>query len=140
MTRINLVPVQHLSDKHLAGEYHEITRIFNLVRNCQEKVGYVRAKRDLIPATFRLGKGHVRFFYDKLGFIINRYKELFYEMELRGNNVNRELFISILKDADTDILQCWRGEWTPSKKDIALSWSRLCERGDYDLVKLGVII
>ena len=37
MTRINVVPVEELTNKHLMAEYHEITRIFRLVREAQNR-------------------------------------------------------------------------------------------------------
>ena len=33
MTRVNLVPVEELVDKHLVAEKHEITRVLALARN-----------------------------------------------------------------------------------------------------------
>ena len=32
MTRINVIPVDELVNKHLLAEYHEITRVFGLVK------------------------------------------------------------------------------------------------------------
>lgn len=32
MTRINLIPVQELTNKHLIAEKHEITRVFSLAK------------------------------------------------------------------------------------------------------------
>lgn len=67
MTRINLVPVEELVDKHLVAEKHEITRVLALARNHN-------------PPTYRMGTGHVTFFYNKIGFIVSRYHELCKEM------------------------------------------------------------
>lgn len=56
MTRINCVPVEELTDKHLLAEYRELPRIFNLARAVEDA-----------PTEYVLGTGHMKFFYDKLG-------------------------------------------------------------------------
>ena len=63
MTRINAgIPVQQLNGKHLIAEHREIKRVPNLVRYNIEKGNPISG----IPPKFTLGKGHVKFFYDKL--------------------------------------------------------------------------
>ena len=78
MTRINVVPVKELHPKHLVAEYREIVRVFALSR---KDSGKIKA-----PEKYVLGTGHVRFFYDKLGFVLNRYHALISEMVRRGYN------------------------------------------------------
>ena len=39
------------------------------------------------PETFTLGKGHVKFFYDKCGYLKKRYELLYQECLERGFNV-----------------------------------------------------
>lgn len=69
MTRINCgIPPKQLVDKHLIAEHHEIVRIPNAVKKQGKNL-----KMDL-PETFRLGTGHVRFFYNKLKYLHNRYR------------------------------------------------------------------
>lgn len=82
MTRINAgMPIKWLSDKHLLAEHREIKRIPNAVKN--RKVNW-----DIpIPDKFTLGKGHVRFFYDKIRYLERRYKKLHEECIKRGFNV-----------------------------------------------------
>lgn len=46
MTRINLIPVQELTNKYLIAEKHEITRVFALAKN---------SKSPKIPNTYRMG-------------------------------------------------------------------------------------
>ena len=59
MTRINSgVKPSELTDKHLLSEAREIKRIPNLIK----KGRYSMVDQ---PKTFRLGKGHVKFYYDK---------------------------------------------------------------------------
>ncbi len=63
MTRINLVPPEELCDQHLLAEHRELTRIPNAVAK-----GKYHLKGQ--PAEYKLGEGHVRFFFNKLaGFL-----------------------------------------------------------------------
>ena len=81
MTRINVgILPKELSDKHLIAEHREIKRI----PNCISKGRY---NMDGIPNTFKLGKGHVKFFYDKLLYLKNRYWKLYIECIKRGFKV-----------------------------------------------------
>jgi len=81
MTRINVgYPVENLTTKHLIAEHREIKRIPNTIVSGKAVV------RD-IPETFRLGTGHVKFFYDKLGYLLERYHDLYAECLRRGFNV-----------------------------------------------------
>lgn len=83
MTRINLVPPAELEDKHLLAEYRELPRVFALA------AAWDRRGRDTpVPPAYTLGKGHVAFFYDKLGFLRQRYALLVEEMRDRGFTVN----------------------------------------------------
>ncbi len=66
--------------KLLLAEHREITRIPNAVRRGRFSLGN-------LPTTFRLGAGHVRFFYDKLGYLGERYGRLLAECQRRGFNV-----------------------------------------------------
>lgn len=81
MTRINVgYPVKKLNTKMLLAEHREIKRIPNIVKSG-------RANLNNIPEKFTLGKGHVSFFYNKLGWLIERYSEVHNECLRRGFNV-----------------------------------------------------
>ena len=81
MTRINAnIPVQELVGKHLLAEHREIKRIPNTIASG-------KAKLDNIPNIFKLGAGHVKFFYDKHEFLLRRYKQVYTECKNRGYNV-----------------------------------------------------
>lgn len=80
MTRINLVPPQELCDQHLLAEHRELTRIPNAVAK-----GKFSLKGQ--PIDYKLGEGHVRFFFNKLGFLKKRYDLLHTECKARGFNV-----------------------------------------------------
>ena len=116
MTRINAgFPVKKLTDKHLLAEHREIKRIPNTIKSG-------KAKFENIPQNFTLGAGHVKFFYDKLGYLKERYLEIHRECILRGFNV-------------TNYTECWDGlpeklmkNWTPSDFDSQLIVNRINER------------
>jgi deoxyribonuclease (pyrimidine dimer) len=81
MTRINAsIPPKLLTNKHLLAEHREIKRIPNVVAS----KGY---DPSTIPSEFRMGKGHVKFFYNKQKYLLNRYVELHRECLCRGFNV-----------------------------------------------------
>lgn len=118
MTRINLVPPEELHQKHLVAEYREIVRIFSLVRSGQNK------KKWKIPPEYVLGRGHVTFFYDKLSFILNRYKCLTSEMIRRGYSPNP---ISE-KDLTEGVDRKWFGCYTPTPSALAANRERISQR------------
>ena len=81
MTRINVgIPPVELTGKHLIAEHREIKRI----PNCVAKGKYSMKG---IPDKFKLGTGHVKFFYNKLLYLKNRYIKLYEECINRGFNV-----------------------------------------------------
>lgn len=81
MTRINVVAVETLCDKHLLAEHRELTRIPNTI---------VSGKAVLdgnYPKEYTLGTGHVKFFYPRLKWLHERYNQLHQECLYRGFNV-----------------------------------------------------
>ena len=85
MTRINVgILPKELNSKHLIAEHREIKRI----PNCISKGKY---SMDNIPNKFKLGIGHVKFFYNKLLYLKNRYILLYNECINRGFKVQNYL-------------------------------------------------
>lgn len=123
MTRINLVPVEELCDKHLIAEYHELPRIFGLAKFLP---------KTMYSPTYILGKGHMKFFYGKLSFLCKRQKMLADEMKRRRFRVNF--------DPETLWFACddkaLYNDWTPTDKEIKISRDHLNKRkiemGIYD--------
>lgn len=66
--------------KLLIAEHREIKRIPNCV-----KTG--RVKINEIPDKFTLGKGHVKFFYNKIKYLEDRYNSIYEECINRNYNV-----------------------------------------------------
>lgn len=119
MTRVNTIGPSMLSGRHLVAEYREITRVFALSAKAHER-GAVSA-----PEKYRMGAGHVTFFYDKLGFIERRHAALVAEMQSRGYSPT----ILHASDGWRDKIPAiaWR-DWVPSAQDVAVNLARLVER------------
>lgn len=113
MTRINVgIHPRELHDKHLIAEHREIKRIPNAIKSG-------RAIIKDIPDDFRLGSGHVKFFYNKLGYLLERYRSLYEECIRRGFNV-------------TDFSGAWNGvpndlmnDYKPTDRDVSIVRERI---------------
>lgn len=81
MTRINVVPVQSLTRLHLVAEYRELPRVFALAYKASQAP---KPWTDKQPKAYCMSTGHVLFFYDKLGYLAERHKQLTQEMIHRG--------------------------------------------------------
>lgn len=115
MTRINVgIAPSRLSRQHLIAEHREIKRIPNMVSSG-------RAVVTNIPGTFRLGKGHVKFFYDKLGYLLNRYEKIYRECRRRGYNVQD------YSTAWDKVPENLMNSYKPTKQDQALVEARIRE-------------
>ena len=83
MTRINVIPPAELTDKHLLAEYRELPRVFRLAHRPPNNTNTKRAQRFTIPHEYTLGTGHVRFFYNKLSYLNERFSKIVEEMKRR---------------------------------------------------------
>ena len=127
MTRINLVEPHQLTDKHLMAEYRELPRIFTAVLKLQDNG---KTPTDVtIPDHYVLGKGHMKFFYNKISWLRNRYADLFHVLLARGFNLDRDLFTKVDKSS-LSINPIWRLGYTPRPEDIYLNMIRLCKRSN----------
>lgn len=111
------IPPKQLSRQHLLAEHREIKRIPNAVR-----LG--RANMNNIPAQFTLGTGHVKFFYNKLGYLFNRYSAIYWECLNRGYDVE---YYGLAWDGVDYTHELW-GNWEPTQADIELIKQRLKEK------------
>lgn len=116
MTRINVgIPVEKLTKQHLIAEHREIKRIPNMVRNG-------RAKIENIPSKFTLGKGHVKFFYNKLAYLKKRYEELYKE------GINRGYNFTYYGNSWDGIPELLMNDYIPKKEDKKLIENRIKEK------------
>jgi len=113
MVRINLIYPNELADQHLIAEYNEILML----------IGYVKKypKIEGIPERYTLGKGHIKFFKNKLKYLKNRHEKIKMEMKnrgfLHGKKINLSKFDkSLIKD------------WKPSNIDKKIICKRIIEK------------
>lgn len=122
MTRINCVPVEELTNKHLLAEYRELPRIYGLVRK-RVALGNVPSQIKK-PSEYTLGTGHVTFFYDKLNWLTERYKSLCNEMRKRGYTVN----YGNTDELTHGIPREWFGTFTVTDHALEINRKRIADR------------
>lgn len=117
MTRINTgIRASELPDKLLLAELREIKRIPNVIA----KGNY---RMENIPERFTLGTGHVKFFYNKLEYLLERYNELRDEAIKRGFNV------SDFNDAWSNVPSMLMNGYQETERDRSLLIERIHEKG-----------
>lgn len=122
MTRINCIPPQELSRAHLVAEYRELPRIFALVRAAIARGESPTDPRN--PPTYTLGRGHVRFFYPRLGYLVQRQHAIVAEMIARGYNPAFRTTDHFLDGIPAE----WCGDWLPTEEAVAINLARISER------------
>jgi deoxyribonuclease (pyrimidine dimer) len=117
MTRINCVPPEELSREHLLAEWKELPRVFNLAAKA-----YHSGRKVVAPERYTLGAGHVKFFYQRLGWCLDRFLELRSEMLRRGYKPNyvQPPFVNLPPE--------WWGEWEPDENAVSINRERILER------------
>ena len=116
MTRINVgIPPAELVNQHLIAEHREIKRI----PNCIAKGKY---NMEGIPDKFKLGTGHVKFFYNKLLYLKNRYISLYNECIKRGFNVQN--YIAAWDNVPKELMN----DYKVQDNDIKIIKQRIYER------------
>jgi len=116
MTRINCgIPPKKLTDKHLMAEHREIKRIPNCIAKGKFSL-------DGQPKEFKLGAGHVKFFYDKLFYLKRRYEALFRECLDRGFNVT--YYGGAWDSLPAELMN----DYQPTVKDAEIVQQRINER------------
>ena len=120
MTRINILPVEDLTDQHLMAEYREIFMIGSALQRSIKSTNWHKKR---IPKKFTLNKGHVTFFYDKGEYLDKRYDQIRKELKKRKFNLD-----------DTRIFNGHKfpleyyNDWEPTKEDQAIVLERIEER------------
>lgn len=117
MTRINVgIDPAELPTKLLLAEHRELKRIPNMVREN-------RVNLTGIPARFTLGTGHVKFFYNKLGYLKDRYHKIYNECISRGCSVQ------YYGDSFNGIPSNLMSDYHPSSTDREILIERIHLRG-----------
>lgn len=123
MTRINAdVSPQTLKRAHLIAELREITMVPASLRRSLRTISPEVVKKS-IPKKFTLNAGHVKFFYDKLGFLQRRFNKLADEMEIRGYKPDRTR-IKAFDGFD----QQWYNDWVSTEQDNSIIIERIAYR------------
>jgi deoxyribonuclease (pyrimidine dimer) len=110
MVRVNIINPKKLADQHLIAEYLEIIMLFGYVRNNPSLGG--------IPKNYVLGKGHIKFFKNKLLYLKKRHELIKKEMKSRGFVTNKTIS---LKGFRKEL----KNDWRPKKQDHETIKSRL---------------
>ena len=120
MTRINIVPVEELTDQHLMAEYREIFMIGSALQISLKSKNW-DPKR--IPDKFTLNTGHVTFFYDKGQYLYKRYQQIQKELTKRNFNLDKSRLFKV-----TQFPTEYYNDWEPTKEDQAIVLQRIEER------------
>lgn len=123
MTRINCIPPEELTDKHLLAEYRELPRIFKLARQPKNQ-----KEADSWPKKYTLGTGHVCFFYDKLEYLFKRQINLVEEMQKRGFNTSFDPYAlpELFKDKFSNTQ--FFNDWKPTYEAMSINRDRISIR------------
>lgn len=108
MTRINCVNVTELVDQHLLAEYREITRVSKLARPLPDY------------GVYKMGAGHVKFFYNKGAYLQKRTKQLYDECVARGFKVQQKEY--------PDHADGLHNDWEPGYEALSINYTRLAEK------------
>ena len=113
MVRINIIDPKKLADQHLIAEYNEILMLLGYVRK------YPKVKDQ--PEKYCLGKGHIKFFKDKLKYLKKRHELLKKEMKKRGFKTEKTIDLSAF---DKKLHQ----DWCHDVEDEEIIKKRLVEK------------
>ncbi len=117
MTRINLQPPIMLTDQHLIAEKKEINQLAGQLRKSMLSKNY---KYNDIPSTYRLGTGHVKFWYTRGKFIRERYRIIYEECIRRGFSV-----VDDFHDYWLDLGPKYNIPFTPTDIEFRTSYERI---------------
>ena len=120
MTRINIIPVEELTDQHLMAEYREIFMVGSALQRSLNSSKWDPKK---IPKKFKLGTGHVMFFYDKGKYLYKRYTQIREELIKRNFNLDSTREFKV-----TQFPTDYYNDWEPKLEDQEIIRQRIEER------------
>lgn len=124
MTRINTIDPSDLTDEWLVAEWRELPRIPNSILSGKAKIALNK-----VPTQYKLGAGHVLFFYNKLAYLQKRHTLICEEMDRRG--INRDKSITVdLSSLDPILKACLCKDWQPTSRDHNINIERFQVRFD----------
>ena len=124
MVRINIINPKFLTDQHLIAEYNEMLML----------VGYVKKYPCIkdIPERYVLGKGHMKFFKNKLLYIKKRHENIKKEMRKRNFKAEKTIYIEKFPKK-------LKNDFKPSEKDKKITNKRLMEKIESKLDDIGIM-
>lgn len=114
MVRINLVNPKILSDQHLVAEYDEMLMLVSYILRFPSLDGTE-------PLHYCLGKGHMKFFRDKVLYLKKRHEKLKKEMKKRGFIARKT--INTKKFSKNNL-----HDYNPVKSDFSIIRKRILQR------------
>lgn len=122
MTRINCVPPEELTNKHLFAEWREMPR---LVKNLETSLNRKTKpfSQDEIPESYTLGKGHVKFFYNKFKWLHERHRHITQLLLDRNYSLSHTD-----SDVFTRVPEEYYNDWSPTETAMQINRERIKER------------
>lgn len=124
MTRLNLVDPQHLTKRHLLGEWKEIFQGIHIYRKRAMQENPMKG----VPDHYKLMGGHVLFFMDKGKYLCERFEVLRKELERRGINYDMNRFNERLADAKAAFPPEWYNDYDPTPEAYKIVIERIGAR------------
>lgn len=123
MTRVNAgVHAYGLHRRHLVAELREITMVPAALRRSL-RTRTPEAIMASIPKQFTLNAGHVKFFFNKLEYLKDRFNLLADEMERRGYKADRSRAVAF-----DGFDEMWYGNWVATQRDAQIILDRIKEK------------
>ncbi len=119
MTRVNVVPVQELTDQHVLAELREAPRIFSQI----ERYGNPGKKA---PKLYTLGTGHVHYFCLRSTYIYGRVLDLYNEWLDRGYSF--DFSVEEWTRRFTQLPEWSKLDYTPTPEAMLINRDRIAER------------
>lgn len=118
--RINVIHPKYLTDQHLIAEYREMKMsTYNYIRSKRSKLGIDKSR---ISQKYTLNEGHGYMWYDKFGYINERFNTIVQEMKGRGYQTNFDKLNFSGVDAEAF------GDFHPTQEDKRINLDRILER------------
>lgn len=112
MVRINIINPKYLTDQHLIAEYDEMLMLLGYVEK------HPSIKPGEISKKYLLGKGHMKFFKDKIKYLRYRHELIKAEMRKRGFKPTKSID---LKRYPKNL----QNDWKPRKSDYKIIIERI---------------
>ena len=122
--RINILPIETLSSVHLRAEFREIIMSIHYYKRSSRSKNGIDESR--ISKRYTLNGGHAYFWYNKYGYILDRYWKLRDEMIKRNYKVqDAEVFLEPFNEF---IPKSVINDYTPDNEEMIVNLERVLRR------------